>query len=206
MKLTHKMLLQTCLGVITRFEDSKTGGKQSVGEWDTYISYLPAAHSFEQGNIAMVCFAGMRCGFYAGNTLKLVEDIGILKPTIFPSVPRLYNKIYGKIKDKLADKTGVGKWLVDKAVAAKLDRLKSGGGVTHAFYDALVFKKMRILLGGRVRIMLTGSAPISGDVLDFLKICFSSPIAEGYGMTETSAGSCVCYLDDPQTGIVGGPL
>lgn len=154
----------------------------------------------------MVCFAGMRCGFYAGNTLKLVEDIGILKPTIFPSVPRLYNKIYGKIKDKLADKTGVGKWLVDKAVAAKLDRLKSGGGVTHAFYDALVFKKMRTLLGGRVRIMLTGSAPISGDVLDFLKICFSSPIAEGYGMTETSAGSCVCFLDDPQTGIVGGPL
>lgn len=54
--------------------------------------------------------------------------------------------------------------------------------------------------------MVTGSAPIAGDVLDFLKICFSAPICEGYGMTETSAGSVITFPDDPQTGIVGGPL
>ena len=54
--------------------------------------------------------------------------------------------------------------------------------------------------------MLTGSAPIAKDVLDFLKICFSCTIVEGYGMTETSAGTCITYPDDPQTGIVGGPL
>lgn len=189
--------MQTCLGVKTRFENSIAGSKMTVCEEDTYISYLPAAHSFEQGNIAMVCVAGMKCGFYAGNTLKLVEDIQLLKPTVFPSVPRLYNKIYGKIKDGLAQKTGVTKWLAEKAINAKLSNLRSGGGVTHAFYDALVFKKMKNLLGGRVRIMVTGSAPISGDVLDFLKICFSSPICEGYGMTETCAGSVLCYLDDP---------
>lgn len=54
--------------------------------------------------------------------------------------------------------------------------------------------------------MVTGSAPIAGDVLDFLKICFSAPICEGYGMTETSAGSVITFPDDPETGIVGGPL
>ena len=54
--------------------------------------------------------------------------------------------------------------------------------------------------------MVTGSAPIAGDVLDFLKICFSAPICEGYGMTETSAGSVITFPDDPQTGVVGGPL
>ena len=49
---------------------------------------------------------------------------------------------------------------------------------------------MKALLGGKVRLMVTGSAPISGEVLDFLKICFCADILEGYGMTETSAASC----------------
>lgn len=52
-------------------------------------------------------------------------------------------------------------------------------------------------MGGRVRVMITGSAPISGDVLDFLKICISAPICEGYGMTESCAGSVVTFPDDP---------
>ena len=70
----------------------------------------------------------------------------------------------------------------------------------------LVFNKMKALLGGKVRLMVTGSAPISGEVLDFLKICFCADILEGYGMTETSAASCLMYENDPETGIVGGPL
>jgi len=121
-------------------------------------------------------------------------------------VPRLYNRIYGKIKDKLALATGIKKTLVDKAVAAKLAGLKSSGKVTHCLWDKLVFNKVKAMLGGRVRFMITGSAPISSDVLDFLKICFCAPIAEGYGMTETCAGSCVTFPEDPETGIVGGPL
>ena len=185
------------MAVKTRFDNSITGREKPLNEEDCYISYLPAAHSFEQSNIAMVLYNGVKCGFYSGNTLKLVEDIGILKPSVFPSVPRLYNKIYGKIKDGFGKKTGLIRWLADKAVESKLETLKSGGGLDHAFYDAIVFKKIRNLLGGNVRIMITGSAPIAGDVLDFLKICFSCPIAEGYGLTETCAGSVICYMDDP---------
>jgi len=74
-------------------------GQKVLTEDDSYISYLPGAHSFEQGLICMsVCF-GCKMGFYGGNPLNLIADIGVLKPTFFPSVPRVYNKIYGKIQD-----------------------------------------------------------------------------------------------------------
>jgi long-chain acyl-CoA synthetase len=84
--------------------------------------------------------------------------------------------------------------------------LKNGQGFHHSLYDTLVFAKMKAMLGGKVRVMITGSAPIAGDVLDFLKICFSAFLYEGYGMTETCAGSCTTFANDPETGIVGGPL
>lgn len=74
------------------------------------------------------------------------------------------------------------------------------------FYDKLVFDKVKAMLGGRVRLMCTGSAPIAGDVLDFLKACFGCDILEGYGMTESSGGACLNFPGDPETGIVGGPL
>ena len=62
------------------------------------------------------------------------------------------------------------------------------------------------MLGGKIRLMVTGSAPIAGEVLDFLKICFCADIIEGYGMTETCAGSFATIPFDPETGHVGGPL
>ena len=96
--------------------------------------------------------------------------------------------------------------LVSRAVSSKLHYLKEGQGFSHYIYDKLVFNKMKAMLGGRVRLMLTGSAPIAGDVLDFLKICFCCDILEGYGMTETCAGSVITYPGDPETGIVGGPV
>ena len=148
----------------------------------------------------------MSCGFFGGNVLKLTEDIGILKPTFFASVPRLFNKFYDKINAKLNEATGPKGWLVQKALAAKLYYLKNGQGYNHKVYDSLIFSKIKAFLGGNVRLMLTGSAPISGDVLDFLKVVFSCPLCEGYGMTESGGGSTITYSDDPQTGIVGGPL
>jgi len=75
-------------------------GHQALGAHDTYISYLPAAHSFEQGLFGAVMAFGMKCGYYGGDPLAMIKnDLPMLKPTIFPSVPRLYNRIYGKIKD-----------------------------------------------------------------------------------------------------------
>ena len=87
-----------------------------------------------------------------------------------------------------------------------MDNLLRTGAVTHCLWDKIVFKKMKALLGGRVRLMLTGSAPISAEVLNFLKICFCCDLCEGYGMTETSAGSCITKMGDKTSGHVGGPV
>jgi long-chain acyl-CoA synthetase len=91
-QLTHKMIMN-CVGAMTI-----RNGSCKLGPSDTYISYLPAAHSFEQCLFSMALVSGMRCGYFGGDVLKMIShDIPTLKPTFFPSVPRLYNRIYGKI-------------------------------------------------------------------------------------------------------------
>lgn len=148
----------------------------------------------------------MQTGFYGGNPLALVsEDLPALKPTLFASVPRIYNRIYGKIQDTFSAAQGCKASLINNAVAAKLANLRTTGAVTHGCWDGVVFKKVKALIGGRVRVCLTGSAPISAEVLEFMKICFCCPVIEGYGMTETSAGSFTTLLNDPVSGHVGGP-
>lgn len=201
-KLTHKMVITTTYACQNRFLQ----GSEPFSSDDCYISYLPMAHSFEQCIFGISCMFGVRVGFFSGNVLKLTEDMQILKPSFFPTVPRLFNRIYGKIQDGIKGATGLKGWLVNKAIDSKLYYLKNGNYLTHTFYDKIVFGKIKALLGGNVRCMVTGSAPIAGDVLDFLKICFSCKIHEGYGLTETCGGSVITLGTDPTTGIVGGPV
>jgi long-chain acyl-CoA synthetase len=84
--------------------------------------------------------------------------------------------------------------------------LQAHGKTTHTFYDALVFNKFKEFLGGRVRQMVTGSAPISKEVLDFLKIAFCCQINEGYGQTECGAPATLTWSRDPTSGHVGAPF
>jgi long-chain acyl-CoA synthetase len=142
-KLSHKMLVMSGAAVNMKM------GKFKLTHDDSYISYLPLAHSFEQALFAMACVCGMRVGYFGGDVTKMVaEDLPLLKPTFFPSVPRLYNKIYGKIQDKLKLATGCKAVLVSKAVASKYAALRSTGAVTNGCWDAIVFKKMKALVGG----------------------------------------------------------
>lgn len=138
--------------------------------------------------------------------MKLIaEDVPYVKPTILPMVPRILTRLYQAIKSKFDEATGCKKCLLDKALNAKLKNLRETGAVTHPCYDYLIFNKIKKILGGNVRVMATGSAPISPDILDFLKVVFCCDIIEGYGLTETTAGLAT-KKGDPVTGHVGGPL
>lgn len=154
----------------------------------------------------MALVHGIKVGFFGGDVLKLTDDCMVLKPTMFPSVPRLYNRIYDVINSKLKELTGVRSYLANRAIESKLYYLQNSGTYTYGFYDKAVCNKFRAILGGQVRLMVTGSAPISVDVLNFLKVCFCCPVLEGYGQTEGSAASCLSLPQDTVAGHVGGPL
>jgi len=136
----------------------------------------------------------------------LKADLLIIKPTFFVSVPRLYNRFHDAIKAKFAALTGIKKFIMEAGVNAKLDNLKKNADYTHKLYDKLVFNKVKDgLFGGCVKFMLTGSAPLSKDVCDFLKIVGCCPLLEGYGQTESTGASFVTVTMDPLAGHVGGP-
>jgi long-chain acyl-CoA synthetase len=178
----------------------------NLSKTDVHLSYLPVAHILER--IVNQCFfyLGAKIGYYRGDTLKIVDDCQELKPTVFVSVPRLYNRIYDKVIAGAEAAGGLKKKLFYMALNSKLERVKQDGCVTHSIWDTLVFGKTKSILGGNIRIMLTGAAPIAAHVHDALKCIFCVPIAEGFGMTESCGATCISHLGDAQTGHVGGPV
>ena len=166
-------------------------------------SYQPLAHIWERQNLSMILYQRGQYGIFGGDVAKLGEDLNILKPNLLISVPRLFNKFYASIKDQIRHIPKAEKNLVEKAIHEKLVRYKKFGEYEHDIYDNLVFNKLRQILGGNVKCMLSGSAPIDPKVLEFLSIVFCCPMLEGYGMTEGSAAQFGCSKGDMHTGTVG---
>ena len=128
-----------------------TGTRAIVNPGDPIISYLPYTHSYEQGMMAFSIFRGMKIGYYQGDPLKIAEDCSRLRPVLFPSVPRLYNKIYTALNQRFSQLTGCKRWLLNRGLAAKRYNLEETGAVRHYCYDTLIFGKASAMLGGQVR-------------------------------------------------------
>jgi long-chain acyl-CoA synthetase len=185
---------------------SAAGSSQAVQilPSDVHISYLPLAHIYERMNLLVMLHHGVAVGFFQGDILKLMDDLETLKPTIFASVPRLYNRIYDKITGTVRASGGLREKLFNVAYNSKKQALEKGKSPS-PIWDRLVFNKVKAALGGRVRITLSGASPISPDVLDFLRICFGGFVTEGYGMTETSCLISGTQPGDNTSGHVGAP-
>ena len=136
-------------------------GLIQVNPNDIHISYLPMAHIYERVMILSIIYHGASAGFYGGDVFKLTEDLAVLRPTIFPCVPRLLSRIYDRIQAKLGELTGAKASLAKSAIEAKLEKYRKTGDPTHVFYDALVFNKIKNLLGGRITKAVSASAPIA---------------------------------------------
>jgi long-chain acyl-CoA synthetase len=130
--------------------------------------------------------------------------MSVLRPTLFASVPRLLNRIHDKIvQGAMHSGSAVKAALFSRALNAKLDNMHNNGSLDHALWDALVFKKVKALLGGRVRLVITASAPISSSVLDLLRVSCGAQVIEAYGQTESTGGLTLSLRNDFHQGHVG---
>ena len=172
---------------------------------DLYISYLPYAHIMETLIITYAFNHGVSIGIYNGSASKLIEDIQILKPTALCAVPRIFQRIFNAINEKVNSKPTVIRKIFKKAIDMKIKEYQKTGMYKHILFDNLIFKEVRKTLGGRIRFMLVGSAPVDGYLLNFLRCSLSVEIMEGYGQTEDVAGVLLSNTCDTITNHLGGP-
>ncbi|XP_005168407.1 long-chain-fatty-acid--CoA ligase 1a isoform X1 [Danio rerio] len=197
--LTHGNVVSNCSAFIKITEESLKLCPQ-----DVLISFLPLAHMFERVVEGVLLCHGAKIGYFQGDIRLLMDDLKNLKPTIFPVVPRLLNRMFDKIFGQA--NTPLKRWLLDFATSRKEAELKSGVVRKDSMWDKLIFSKVQASLGGRVRLMITGAAPVSPTVLTFLRAALGCQFYEGYGQTECTAGCTMSLPGDWTAGHVGAPL
>lgn len=121
---------------------------------------------------------GGHIGYGTGDPLRLLEDMQLLKPNVIPAVPRVLNRIF-QAGQAAASLPGLKGALFKRALETKMHRLKTTGVTTHAFWDRLVFSKVQAVLGGNIKMMACGSAPISASTIEFLRVVLACEIIEG---------------------------
>src|ERR1043166_234509 len=182
------------------------------GEKDSALSVLPLSHVFERQAMNMYLHHGMSA--YFGSLDTLGEHLREVRPTVFVGVPRIYEKILARVRDRGAEKgklnAAVVNWSIE--VGQQWARLKAdhrrvpvGLALKHKLADILIFEKLRKAMGGRIRLLVSGSAPISDDVaLAFLGA--ELPIVQGYGLPEASPVITAGQTDDIRIGTAGKPI
>jgi long-chain acyl-CoA synthetase len=183
------------------------------GENVFYI-FLPLAHVLTRLVQFLAIDVGAEVAYWQRDPKKLVEEVGEIRPTHVPSVPRLFEKIHttatARVNEAGGAKARLFHWAVGVGKAVH-ERESSGRAVgpalriRHKVADRLVLAKVRDLFGGRVKMCLTGAAPIDVDILAFF-FGAGVPVLEGYGMTETSAVATLNTIEEHRLGTVGKPL
>ncbi len=177
--------------------------------------FLPMAHVFAKVLEACWFRAGHVMAFWEGDMKKIVDNLGEVRPTNMCAVPRIFEKVYAKVVADVDATPGVAgkiaRWgLAQGAAAAKLEQTgQKPDGVAWSLAQKLVWKKLHTKLtarfGGRLQFFISGGAPLSRDIAYFFKYA-GFKICEGYGLTETSAATCVNLPDGIKIGTVGRPL
>ena len=180
---------------------------------DVMLLYLPLAHNFGRLMHLLGAFIGFTIAF-CPDPLRIAEALTAVRPTIVPSVPRLYEKVHTGVVAKFDEATGLRRRLVDWALHTgrqastyrqRGDSLPPGLAVKHAIADRLVYSKVKKRLGGRWRLGVSGGAPLAkeiGELFHALDIL----IIEGWGLTECTTAASVNRPNRLRFGTVGPPL
>ncbi|MGK5684553.1 AMP-dependent synthetase/ligase [Actinoplanes sp. URMC 104] len=180
---------------------------------DLQYLWLPLSHSFGKTLLCGIIHVGVPT-YVDGRVDKLVDMLSVVKPTLMCAAPRIFEKVYNKtVTTALAGggaKAKIFHWAV--ATGKQKVALEQAGKplpgalkLKYAVAERLVFSKLQNRLGGRLRVLVSGSAPLSREIAEFFAAA-NLPIMEGYGMTESSAANFVNRLERLKIGTVGLPL
>ncbi|KAH7031968.1 long-chain-fatty-acid-CoA ligase/ protein binding protein [Macrophomina phaseolina] len=172
---------------------------------DVLCSFLPLAHIFQRVGEHTALWGGAAIGYFHGNIVELVDDMKLLRPTVFSGVPRLYNRFGGAVKAATVQAPGFKGSLSRHVVSTKLAALQGPNPTNqHFFWDRIWSRKASAALGlDRAKTMVTGSAPIDPSLQDFLRVVCSNDFIQGYGLTETYAVSVAQLAGDYSSGNCG---
>lgn len=192
--LSHKNLLSSMTALINIAQ---------FRQGDRYIAYLPLAHVLELLAETSCLMYGIKIGYSSAATLTNKStkvkagckgDANVLRPTLMCSVPMVLERIYKSIVDTMKRQGWAAEELFEYLMQYKMkweDR-----GFDTPLLNKTLFRKIRYFLGGRVRLMLSGGAPLSPDTHNLTRTCICVPLMQGYGLTETTACATVTNPKD----------
>jgi long-chain acyl-CoA synthetase len=180
---------------------------------DKQFLFLPLAHSFAK----VLEIAFIRIGTPTavdGDIDSLIENLAVVKPTYMGAVPRIFEKVYNKVVSNAREAGGlklkIFTWAiaVGREVSQLRQRRQEPGGflaLKYSIADKLVFSKLKDRFGGRIRFFISGGAPLSREIAEFFHAA-DILVLEGYGLTESSAGTFMNRYEDYRFGTVGPPV
>src|SRR4051794_41079088 len=182
-------------------------------ERDVMLLSLPLAHNFGR----CMALLGARMGFtiaFCPDPYAIADALPAVRPTVFPSVPRVFEKVHTGVRQKFAEEQGVKRALIGWAlrVGRRASELRQAGrelprglALQHKLADRLVYSKVKNRLGGRLRIGISGGAPLAKEIIEFFH-ALDILILEGYGLTECTTAATVNRPSRFRFGTVGPAL
>ncbi len=195
------------------FEGASIQALEIISPEDTQLLWLPLSHVFGKVLIA----AQYQIGFKTatdGRVPRIVENLSAIRPEVMIGVPRIFEKIYQGANTKAqaggGAKAKIFNWAFDTSAKIKAARRegRSAGplaGLQMVLAEKLVFSKIKELTGGNIRLLVSGSAALNGDVARWFDAA-GLPILEGYGLTENTAAAAITRPDDIAFGTIGQPF
>jgi long-chain acyl-CoA synthetase len=203
--LSHANIISNARAAINRFLFTPD---------DIILSYLPLCHMFERTcGYYTFLFAGARIA-YAQDMTTIIDDIQQIRPTILIAVPRIIEKVHEVVRNKVLESSPVRRKLVTAAIRCLNDhanrtyqglKIPFFLGLRRRFYDRAVASKFRKIAGGRLRLLVSGGAPLDKGIEKTLYV-LDFNIVQGYGLTETSPVATCRSVADNRLGTVGKPL
>lgn len=207
--LTHRNITAGVAG----FRHS--GAAYGIDDTTTFLAYLPLAHIMEMiAEVSMFAFGG-QLAYGSPHTLtdtgvklKRPESMGdalVAQPTFMVFAPAVFDKVYKAVLKKVDNAGGFKKTMFDKALEWGMQNYEAGGVGVNALVNKVVFGPVQGLLGGRLKVAMTGSAPLAPEIQKFMQTVLKCPVRQGYGLTENCACASIGTPLDNSVGTVGPP-